>query len=61
MQSLPVTIERQQRAWKAIQTMAQNNNFPEKFIANLKVQVQQKVHQKQDKDENKKVGNLHIP
>jgi hypothetical protein len=35
--------------------MAQNNNFPEKFIKkNLEVQMQQKVHQKQDKDENKK-------
>jgi len=34
--------------------MAQNNNFPEKFIKNLEVKMQQKVHQKQDKDENKK-------
>ena len=35
--------------------MAQNNNFPEHFITNLKVQMkQQKVHQTQDKDENKK-------
>jgi len=39
--------------------MAQNNNFPENLIANLKVQMeQQKVHQTQDKDE--KTGNLHI-
>jgi hypothetical protein len=46
MQSLPLTIERPIKEWKTIQAMAQNNNFPEKFIANLKVQMQQKVHQK---------------
>jgi glycine cleavage system regulatory protein len=35
--------------------MAQNNNFPENLITNLKIQMeQQKVHQTQDKDENKK-------
>jgi len=34
--------------------MEQNNNFPEKLITNLKIQMQQKIHQKQDKDENKK-------
>jgi hypothetical protein len=35
--------------------MAQNNNFPENLITNLKVQIkQQKVHQTQDKDKNKK-------
>jgi hypothetical protein len=34
--------------------MAQNNNFPEHFITNLKVEMkQQKVHQTQDKDETK--------
>jgi len=36
-------------------TMAQNNNFPESLITNLKVQIkQQKVHQTQDKDDNQK-------
>jgi hypothetical protein len=35
--------------------MAQNNNFPENLITNLKVQIkQQKLHQTQDKDKNKK-------
>jgi hypothetical protein len=35
--------------------MTQNNKFPENFITNLKVQMkQQKAHQTQDKDENKK-------
>ena len=56
---LPLTTERQQAEWNTIKTMAQNNNFPENLIANLKVQMeQQKVHQTQDKDE--KTGNLHI-
>jgi hypothetical protein len=60
MQSLPPTIERQQTEWKTVQTMAQNNNLPEKFIKNQKVKMQQKAHQTEDKDENKKMGNLHI-
>jgi ribosomal protein S15P/S13E len=35
--------------------MAQNSNFPENLITNLKVQIKQlKVHQTQDKDDNKK-------
>ena len=34
--------------------MAQNNNFPEKLITNLKTQMQQKIHQKQVEDEIKK-------
>ena len=59
MQSLPLTIERQQSEWKTIQAMARNNNFQEKLITNLKTQMQQKLHQKQDKDENKKMGNLY--
>jgi hypothetical protein len=42
MQSLPLTIERQQTERKTIQAMAQNNNFPEKPITNLKIQMQQK-------------------
>jgi hypothetical protein len=38
-----------------IKNMAQNNNFPQNFITNLKVQMkQQKVHQTEDKNENKK-------
>jgi iron uptake system EfeUOB component EfeO/EfeM len=50
MQSLPLKIEREQTEWKTIQAMAKNN-FLEKFLANLKVQRQQKVNQKQDKNE----------
>jgi hypothetical protein len=51
MQSLPLTIKRQQTEWNTIKTMAKNNNFLEHFITNLKVQMkQQKVHQTQDKD-----------
>jgi len=52
--TLPLTIERQQTEWKTVQGMAQNNNFPGKLITNLKIQMQQKIHQKQDKDKNKK-------
>jgi len=37
-----------------MKSMVQNNNFPEHFITNLKIQMeQQKVQQAQDKDENK--------
>ena len=54
MQSLPLAIERQQTEWKTIEIMAQNNNFPEKLITKLKIQMQQKIHQKQHKDESKK-------
>jgi hypothetical protein len=40
--------------------MAQNNNFPQHYITNMKVRIkQQKVHETQVKDE-KKTGNLHI-
>jgi dihydroorotate dehydrogenase len=59
MQSLPLTIERQQTERNTIKSMAQNNNFPENLITNLKVQMkQQKVHQTQDKGENKKQANF---
>ena len=34
--------------------MGRNNNFPDKIITNLKTQMQQKIHQKQEKNENKK-------
>jgi len=45
MQSLPLTIEKQQTEWNTIKTMAQNNNFPENLITYLKVQMkQQNVH-----------------
>jgi hypothetical protein len=54
MQSLPLTIERHHTEWNTIKTMAQNNNFTEHFITNLKVQIKQKLHQTQDKDKNKK-------
>jgi len=53
-------MERQQTEWNTIKSMAQNNNFPEHFITNLKVQMKQQKAQTQDKDENKKTGNLHI-
>jgi hypothetical protein len=55
MQSLPLTIERQQTEWNTIKTIAQNNSFPEHFVTDLKVQMKQlNVNQTQDKEENKK-------
>jgi hypothetical protein len=55
MQSLPLTIERQQTEWNTIKTMAQNNTFPENLITNFKVQMKkQKINQTQDKDNKKR-------
>jgi hypothetical protein len=60
LQSLPLTIERQQTEWNTIKNMAQNKNFPQHFITNLNVQMKQhKVHQTEDKDENKKGQHSH--
>jgi len=36
MQSLPLTIEKQQSEWKTVQAMARNNNLSEKLITSLK-------------------------
>jgi hypothetical protein len=52
MQSLPLTIDRQQTEWNTIKTMAQNNNFPEHFITNLKVQMKQQKSTKHRKTKN---------
>jgi len=41
MQSPPLTIQRQQTEWNTIKIMAQNYNFPENLITNLKVQIKQ--------------------
>ena len=60
MQSVPLTIERQQSEWKTIQAMAQNNNFPEKLITNLKTQMQQKIHENRIKMKTKNGQPLHI-
>ena len=35
--------------FSSLQAMARNNNFPEKLITNLQIEMQQKIHQKQDK------------
>jgi len=51
MLSLPLREERRQTDWKIIQTMAQNNNFPNTHITRLKTQIQHKVHTKTTKDE----------
>jgi hypothetical protein len=41
LQFLPLTRERQQTEWKTIKSIAQSNNFPDKIITKLKVQLQQ--------------------
>jgi hypothetical protein len=47
MCALPLTEERQQTEWKIIQSIAQNNNFPEKLVTKLKLQaVHKNSHQK---------------
>jgi len=43
MQSLSLT-ESQKTEWKTIKTRAQNNNFPDKVITQLKSQAQQTTH-----------------
>jgi hypothetical protein len=54
MLSLPLTEERRQTEWETIQTITQNNNFPTKFIARLKIKMDHKTHVRAAKDENKK-------
>jgi len=51
LQSLPLTTERQAE-WMTIKSIAKSNNFPDKIITNLKVKLQQKIHQIPDKEEN---------
>jgi hypothetical protein len=41
MPSLPLTPKRKQTEWTLIQLIAQNTNFPQKFIQHLNLQIQQ--------------------
>jgi hypothetical protein len=53
MLSLPLTKERQANELKTIQTIAHNNNFPNKLIDNLKYQIQRNtIRQKPNNKEN---------
>jgi len=54
MLSLPLTEERRQTEWETIQTIAQNNNFPNTNIARLKAEIQHKAHTRTTKDEHRK-------
>jgi len=54
MLSLPITEERRQTEWETIQTIAQNNSFPNAYIARLKTKIQHKSHIRTTKNENKK-------
>jgi hypothetical protein len=42
MHSLPLTPKRKQKEWILIQLIAQNNNFPQKLLRKLNLQIQQK-------------------
>jgi hypothetical protein len=62
MLSLALTEERRQTEWETIQTVAQNNNFPNTHRARLKTKKQQKNHIRTTKEKKKKkMGNIHIP
>ena len=54
MLALPLTPKRRKLEWQKIQTIASNNNFPLRFIAKLKTQMEQKARANTTKDENKK-------
>jgi hypothetical protein len=54
MHSLPLTPKQKQREWTLIQLIAQNNNFPQKLIQNLNLQLQHKnTNQDQTNGKNK--------
>jgi len=57
MHSLPLTLKRKQLEWTLIQLIAQNNNFLQKLIQNLNLQIQhKKTKQDQVNRKNKKNG-----
>jgi hypothetical protein len=64
MHSLPLTPKRKQTEWTLIQLIAQNNNFPQKPIQNLSLQIQHtkknQPRSKQRKKQKQKMDSLHI-
>jgi hypothetical protein len=50
---LPLTKERRTYEWKTIQTIARNNNFPNKLITKLKQQIQHNTTRQKTKQEGK--------
>jgi hypothetical protein len=62
MHSLPLTPKQKQTEWTLMQLIAQNNNFPQKLIQNLNLQIQhKKTNQDQTNGKNKKkMDNLHV-
>jgi hypothetical protein len=54
MLSLPLTPNQKQAEWFLIQLIAQNNNFPQKLVQNLKQQIQHKRTGQEEHDKNKK-------
>jgi hypothetical protein len=53
MHSLPLTPKRKQTEWTLIQLIAQNNNFLQKLIQNLSLQIQHKKKTNQDQTNGK--------
>jgi hypothetical protein len=60
MQLLPLTAEKKQKEWKAIQHTATKNNFPQKILQKLKQQTLHKDHPQKTKDNNKTWTIFHI-
>ena len=61
MTSLPLTADREETEWQKIVTIAKNNNFPAHLITRLKRHTQQKNSHRQSRQQNQKMGHLHIP
>jgi hypothetical protein len=65
MHSVPLTPKWKQAEWTLIQLIAQNNNFPQKLIQNLNLQIQHTRKKPQPgsnqwKKQAQKMDNLHI-
>jgi hypothetical protein len=63
MHSLPLTLKQKQTEWSLIQLITQTNNFMQKLIQNLNLQIQNERNnqdQTSGKNKNKKWTNLHI-
>ena len=53
MHSLPLDPDKKHKEWKTIQTIAKNNNIPQKMLQKLNQQIQQKTDQNSEKNDNK--------
>jgi len=63
MHSIPLTLKRKQTEWTLIQLITQTNNFQQKLMQNLNLQIQHERNnqvQTSGKNKNKKWTNLHV-